>query len=109
MDWLTAPSVRRTTEGLPLRVPRVTKLYISLLILSVYTHFTFAQEAYVHSKDWAYRLHNSPPNEKRTAEQDPEDEYYIAPLKFKDGIKHDDFESDGNSTRTYVLACLRHD
>ena len=84
---------------------RSTKLYTSILILTVYTYFTFAQEAIVHPQNWAFRLDNDRSNNKRSPnhDQNTDDEFHVASQNVESGIEADDFVDDGNSTRTYVL------
>jgi hypothetical protein len=105
MDWLTDPTPQHTICAIPASAYRSTRLYTAILILFIYTHFTFAQEAIVHPQDWAYRLSNASTGFKRSAahEQDPNDELYIAPLHVDTGRKTDAFVDDGNSARTYEV------
>lgn len=103
MGSLTDMSVIWTSQRVQRFVLRSTKLYTVLLYLSVYTYFTFAQEIIANPQDWAYRVDNAPPNEKRSSApehnpDDPNDELYIRPLHLNTGTEGEGFVDDSNYT-----------
>jgi len=82
---------------------RFTRLYTTILVLCLFTQFTFAQEAKVHGHDWAYKL-NTGPKHKRDANKAPDlpDDISIEELIVDHGVETDDFVANGNTTRTYA-------
>lgn len=84
------------------RFRQSTKVYTFLLILFLFTQFTFAQEAKAHGENWVYLVQDGHKREERNAQEpqadvEPEPEPVpIEPLH-REG---DAFVPDGNSTRT---------